>query len=133
MKKPNRQLVPAPPTSAPLAPAVIDDDFIKSRILTVRGVQVLLDRDLAELYELNRKYHTEECCPDHRCLHGLPFNPESGDCQQEYQEKAVDYLAKRVSRSESRVAADAVHQRDYQIVHVALLNGQLPHKCSINH
>ena len=49
MEKPNRQLVPVPPP-APLAPAVIDDDFIKSRILTIRGVQVLLDRDLAELY-----------------------------------------------------------------------------------
>ena len=26
------------------------DDFIKSRIFTVRGLQVVIDRDLAELY-----------------------------------------------------------------------------------
>ena len=30
--------------------ALTDDDFIKSRIFTVRGIQVVLDRDLAELY-----------------------------------------------------------------------------------
>ena len=36
MEKPNRPLVPAPPMPAPLAPVVIDDDFVKSRILTVR-------------------------------------------------------------------------------------------------
>ena len=29
----------------------IDDDFIRSRILTSRGVQVMLDRDLATLYD----------------------------------------------------------------------------------
>ena len=32
-----------------------NDDFIKSRIFTVRGVQVVLDRDLAELYGVQTK------------------------------------------------------------------------------
>ena len=35
--------------------ALTDDDFIKSRILTVRSVQVLLDRDLAMLYGVETK------------------------------------------------------------------------------
>ena len=57
MDKQSRPLVPLSPMPAP---AVIDDDFIKSRILTVRGVQVILDRDLAILYgvevkQLNRQ------------------------------------------------------------------------------
>ena len=30
----------------------VDNDFIKSRIFAVRGVQVMLDRDLAQLYEV---------------------------------------------------------------------------------
>ena len=30
--------------------ACVDDDFIKSRIFTIRGVQVISDRDLASLY-----------------------------------------------------------------------------------
>lgn len=34
----------------------IDDAFIKSRIYTVRGVQVILDRDLAMLYGVEAKY-----------------------------------------------------------------------------
>ena len=34
----------------------IDDAFIKSRIYTVRGVQVILDRDLASLYGVEAKY-----------------------------------------------------------------------------
>ena len=50
MNKTTRSLVPAPPTPEPIAPAVIDDGFIKSRILTIRGAQVMLDRDLAELF-----------------------------------------------------------------------------------
>ena len=33
-----------------------NDDFIKSRIYTVRGVQVMLDRDLAALYGVEAKY-----------------------------------------------------------------------------
>lgn len=32
-----------------------NDDFIKSRIFTVRGVQVMLDRDLAVLYEVETR------------------------------------------------------------------------------
>ena len=38
----------------------IDDDFIKSRILTVRGVQVMLDRDLAMLYGVDVKRVNEQ-------------------------------------------------------------------------
>ena len=30
----------------------LEDDAIRSRIFTIRGVQVMLDRDLAELYEV---------------------------------------------------------------------------------
>ena len=60
MDQSNRSLVPVSPMQAPVAPAVIDDGFIKSRILTIRGVQVMLDRDLAILYgvevkQLNRQ------------------------------------------------------------------------------
>ncbi len=60
MNKTTRQLVPVTPTPVPIAPDVIDDGFIKSRIFTVRGVQVMLDRDLAILYgvevkQLNRQ------------------------------------------------------------------------------
>ena len=47
MNKTTRQLVPMPPPPATVA---IDDGFIKSRIFTVRGVQVMLDLDLAILY-----------------------------------------------------------------------------------
>lgn len=32
-----------------------NDDFIKSRIFTIRGVQVVVDRDLAELYGVQTK------------------------------------------------------------------------------
>ena len=35
--------------------ALTDDDFIKSRIFTVRVIQVVLDRDLAELYGVQTK------------------------------------------------------------------------------
>jgi len=52
MDKLDRKLVPAPPMPAP---AVLDDGFIKSRIFTIRGVQVLLDRDLAVLYGVETK------------------------------------------------------------------------------
>ena len=34
----------------------IDDAFIKSRIYTVRSVQVIIDRDLASLYGVEAKY-----------------------------------------------------------------------------
>jgi hypothetical protein len=60
MKKLNRPLVPVSPTATPLASAVIDDDFVKSRILTVRGVQVMLDRDLAMLYGVDAKRINEQ-------------------------------------------------------------------------
>ena len=36
------------------------DDFIKSRIFTVRGVQVMLDRDLAKLYGVTTKRLNEQ-------------------------------------------------------------------------
>ena len=57
MDQSTRSLVPA--SSMP-TPAAIDDGFIKSRIFMVRGVQVMLDRDLAILYgvevkQLNRQ------------------------------------------------------------------------------
>ena len=55
MDKTNRSLVPASPMPAPLAPAVIDDGFIKSRIHTIRGVQVLLDSDLARIYQVETR------------------------------------------------------------------------------
>ena len=59
MDKPGRKLVPMPiPT--PVAPAVIDDGFIKSRIFTIRGVQVMLDRDLAALYGVDAKRINEQ-------------------------------------------------------------------------
>ena len=35
--------------------AMASDNFIKSRIFTIRGVQVMLDRDLAELYGVQTK------------------------------------------------------------------------------
>ena len=60
MNKTTRPLVPASPMPAPLAPAVIDDGFIKSRIHTIRGVQVMLDRDLAELYSVPTKRLNEQ-------------------------------------------------------------------------
>lgn len=46
------------PTSAYKMPIVAragTDDFIKSRIFTVRGLQVVVDRDLAELYGVQTK------------------------------------------------------------------------------
>ena len=35
--------------------APLDDDSIRSRILTIRGVQVILDRDIAILYGVETK------------------------------------------------------------------------------
>ena len=55
MNKTNRTLVPASSMPAPLAPAAIDDGFIKSRIHTIRGVQVMQDRDLAVIYGVETK------------------------------------------------------------------------------
>ena len=38
----------------------VNDDFICSRILTMRGVQVILDRDLAMLYGVDAKRINEQ-------------------------------------------------------------------------
>ena len=40
--------------------STLEDDSIKSRILTIRGVQVMLDRDLAELYGVPTKRLNEQ-------------------------------------------------------------------------
>ena len=56
MNKTNRTLVPASSMPAPLAPAAIDDGFIKSRIHTIRGEQMMLSSDLAELYDVEVKH-----------------------------------------------------------------------------
>ncbi len=55
MDKSNRPLIPVSPMPSPVVPVAIDDDFIKSRILTVRDVQVMLDRDLAVIYGVETK------------------------------------------------------------------------------
>jgi len=55
MNKTTRPLVPASPMPAPLAPALVDDCFIKSRIHTIRGVQVMLSPDLADLYQVETR------------------------------------------------------------------------------
>ncbi len=40
--------------------ASLDDDFIRSRIYTIRGVQVMLDRDLATLYGVDTRRINEQ-------------------------------------------------------------------------
>jgi hypothetical protein len=51
MKEEELITIPSPPN------VVTDgDDFIRSRIYTVRGVQVMLDRDLSTLYGVEAKY-----------------------------------------------------------------------------
>ena len=57
MNKTTRPLVPASPMPAPVA---IDDGFIKSRIFTIRGVQVMLDRDLAQIYGVSTSRLNEQ-------------------------------------------------------------------------
>jgi hypothetical protein len=52
MEKSNRPLVPASPMPAPVA---IDDGFIKSRIHTIRGEQVMLSPDLADLDQVETR------------------------------------------------------------------------------
>ena len=52
MNKTTRKLVPVSSMPTPVA---IDDGFIKSRILTIRGAQVMLDRDLAVIYGVETK------------------------------------------------------------------------------
>ena len=60
MDKTTRSLVPVSQMPAPVAPAAIDDGFIKSRIHTIRDVQVMLDRDLAMLYGVDVKRINEQ-------------------------------------------------------------------------
>ena len=43
-----------------IVPPNATDDFIKSRIFTIRGVQVILDRDLAMLYGVPAKRVNEQ-------------------------------------------------------------------------
>ena len=43
-----------------MADKVNDDDYIRSRIFTIRGVQVMLDRDLAGLYDVPTKRLNEQ-------------------------------------------------------------------------
>ena len=43
------------PIPADVVPAMPADDFIKSRIFTIRGIQAMLDRDLAVLYGVETK------------------------------------------------------------------------------
>ena len=45
-----RELQPVSTYGLPVVASIPTDDFIKSRIFTIRGVQVMLDRDLAALY-----------------------------------------------------------------------------------
>ncbi len=54
MNKTTRPLVPVP-MPAPVVPVIIDDVFIKSRIHTVRGEQVMLSPDLADLYQVETR------------------------------------------------------------------------------
>ena len=49
MDKTTTSLVTVSPMPTSVTPVVIDDDFIKSRIHTIRDEQVMLDRDLAIL------------------------------------------------------------------------------------
>ena len=60
MNKTTRPIVPVSPMPAPAAPVAIDDDFVKSRIHAIRGVQVMLDRDLAEIYDVPTKRLNEQ-------------------------------------------------------------------------
>ena len=50
METQHANLSGAVPATVPSAPAQIVEDSIRARIFTIRGVQVMLDRDLAELY-----------------------------------------------------------------------------------
>ena len=60
MNKTTRPIVPVSPMPEPSVPVAIDDDFVKSRIHTIRGVQVMLDRDLAEIYDVPTKRLNEQ-------------------------------------------------------------------------
>ena len=54
------QLVPTETASALAVVPTDADSFIRSRIFTVRGVQVMLDRDLAEIYDVPTKRLNEQ-------------------------------------------------------------------------
>jgi len=48
--------LPTPADKMPIVARAGTDDFIKSRIFTIRGVQVMLSNDLAVLYDVEVKY-----------------------------------------------------------------------------
>lgn len=56
----NNRLLPTANNGAIVAAGSATDDFIKSRIFTIRGVQVMLDRDLAVLYGVPTKRLNEQ-------------------------------------------------------------------------
>lgn len=56
----NGELSLANAGGASVAAGVATDDFIRSRIFTIRGVQVMLDRDLAALYGVPAKRVNEQ-------------------------------------------------------------------------
>ena len=56
----NDCLLPTANKGAMVAAGSATDDFIKSRIFTIRGVQVMLDRDLAVLYGVPTKRLNEQ-------------------------------------------------------------------------
>ncbi len=55
----------------------LEDDSIRSRIFTIRGVQVMLDRDLAELYGVEVKYLNRQvkCNLEHFPDDFIPVEP----------------------------------------------------------
>ena len=57
MKRQNKQ-----PTDAVNKPifSLIDESFLKSRIYTIRGLKVMLDADLAEIYGYSTKRFNEQ-------------------------------------------------------------------------
>ena len=56
----NNELSLVPANGVSVEASVATDDFIKSRIFTIRGVQVMLDRDLAVLYGVPAKRLNEQ-------------------------------------------------------------------------
>ena len=50
------ELLPTTAGGAAVAASIATDDYIKSRIFTIRGVQVMLSSDLASLYDVEVKY-----------------------------------------------------------------------------
>ena len=67
--------------------ALTDDDFIKSRIFTIRDVQVILSSDLAPLYDVEVKYlhrqvrRNENRFPSDFVLHLTPEEANALRCQ----------------------------------------------------